>query len=68
MDTINGHITYGSTFIAYKIEYVQRKTLGIVVYPDGSVVLKAPIGVSIEEINKKLEKPSLMRASEVKKK
>lgn len=56
MDTINGHITYGSTFIAYKIEYVQRKTLGIVVYPDGSVVLKAPIGVSIEEINKKVRR------------
>ena len=30
-------ILYGSSLIEYEIEYVQRKTLGITVHPDGSV-------------------------------
>lgn len=47
-------IVYGSTTIAYKIEYAQRKTLGIAVHPDGSVTLKAPVDATLEEIQKKV--------------
>ena len=47
-------IFYGSSLIAYEIEYAQRKTLGITVHPDGSVTLKAPIGAKLEEIQKKI--------------
>ena len=54
MDTINDHITYGSTLIAYEIEYAQRKTLGITVHPDGCVTLKAPVDATLEEIQKKV--------------
>lgn len=47
-------ILYGSSLIEYEIEYVQRKTLGITVHPDGSVTLKAPIDATPEDIQKKV--------------
>jgi hypothetical protein len=47
-------ILYGSSLIEYEIEYVQRKTLGITVHPDGSVTLKAPIDATPENIQKKV--------------
>lgn len=47
-------ILYGSSLIEYEIEYVQRKTLGITVHPDGSVSLKAPIDATPEDIQKKV--------------
>ena len=47
-------ILYGSSLIEYEIEYVQRKTLGITVHPDGSVTLKAPIDASPEDIQQKV--------------
>ena len=47
-------ILYGSSLIEYKIEYVQRKTLGITVHPDGSVTLKAPLDATPEDIQKKV--------------
>lgn len=47
-------ILYGSSLIEYEIEYVQRKTLGITVHPDGSVTLKAPLESNLEEIRKKV--------------
>ena len=47
-------ILYGSSLIKYEIEYMQRKTLGITVHPDGSVSLKAPIDATPEDIQKKV--------------
>ena len=47
-------IFYGSSLIEYEIQYVQRKTLGITVHPDGSVTLKAPVDASPEDIQKKM--------------
>lgn len=47
-------ILYGSSPIEYEIEYMQRKTLGITVHPDGSVTLKAPIDATLEDIQKKV--------------
>ena len=49
-------ILYGSSPIAYQIEFVQRKTLGITVHPDGSVTLKAPVDAAIETIRQKVHK------------
>ena len=55
MDTItNDKITYGTTVIEYGIEYTQRKTLGIYVHPNGSVLLKAPIDADTETIRQKI--------------
>ena len=55
MDPITtDNILYGTSLIAYKIEYAQRKTLGIKVHPDGSVTLKAPVDATLEEIQKKV--------------
>ena len=47
-------ILYGSSLIEYEIEYVQRKTLGITVHPDGTVTLKAPVDAMPEDIQKKV--------------
>ena len=49
-------IIYGTTVIVYDIEFVQRKTLGIYVNPDGTVYLKAPIDSALETIQHKVHK------------
>lgn len=47
-------ILYGSTLIEFNIEYVERKTLGIKVHPDGTVSLKAPINATLDDIRNKV--------------
>lgn len=49
-------VQYGATVINYDIQFVQRKTLGIWVNPDGTVSLKVPIGSSLEQIRQKIYK------------
>lgn len=49
-------ISYGTTTIAYKVEYKERKTLAIEVHPDSSVWIKAPIHTTNEEIQSRVEK------------
>lgn len=49
-------ITYGTTRIDFTIDYANRKTLGITVYPDGSVGLKAPAGATLEDIREKVRR------------
>ncbi len=57
MDQITSDsIQYGETKINYEIEFVDRKTLGIFVLPDGNVRLKAPINASLEQIRQKIHK------------
>ncbi len=46
-------ITYGTTIIEYSIMYANRKTLGIRVEPDGSVIMIAPENASLENIRDK---------------
>jgi len=49
-------IQFGSKIISFRLEFSDRKTLGITISPDLSVLVKAPIGTSIEEIEKRLIK------------
>lgn len=56
MDKIKDCIQYGSVLIKYDVEFVQRKTLGILVNPDGSVQLKSPVNATLEQIRNKVHK------------
>ena len=47
-------IQYGATLIEYDIEFVDRKTLGIKVLPNGTVSLKAPINATLDDIRDKV--------------
>ncbi|MCK9300262.1 MAG: M48 family metallopeptidase [Bacteroidales bacterium] len=49
-------VQYGNTDIHYSVVYSERKTLGIVVHPDGSVIVKAPIGILKEKVSEKVKK------------
>ncbi len=49
-------LEYGSKRIAYTLIYAERKTIGITVYPDQSVMVKAPPGtlsITIEQVLQK---------------
>ena len=48
-------IQYGTTEIEFKLYYVDRKTLGISVKPDMSVIVKAPFDTELSKIYKKVE-------------
>lgn len=57
IDTIESHkITFGSHLIPFELRYSKRKTLEISVYPDMSVVVKAPSTRSFEEVKEKILK------------
>jgi predicted metal-dependent hydrolase len=43
-------LLYGETQIPYTLTYAPRKTVAIHVYPDGSVVVKAPLGSSFAAV------------------
>lgn len=58
VQTMSGEILYGTTVIPYSVTFSDRKSLGITVTPDGSVLLKAPI----ETTRKKIEEVLLKRA------
>lgn len=49
-------IQYGSETITYTIEFTDRKSLGISVYPDRTTIVKAPEGSSLEKIEQKIRK------------
>jgi len=54
--TAHGSITYGRETISFRVLHGVRKTLGIEVYPDGSVVVKAPVGTDSEDIRSRIFK------------
>lgn len=56
MGQVKDGIQYGSVFIGYDVEFVRRKTLGIRVLPDGSVLVKAPSDVTLQQIREKVHK------------
>lgn len=47
-------LQYGTTMLEYELLYSERRTLAIHVYPDGSVVVDAPLGSSLPDIELKL--------------
>ncbi len=49
-------IQFGTTTIIYELIYSERKTLGINVYPDTSVVVNAPVGSDTHEVEQKILK------------
>lgn len=49
-------INFGTTKIDFYLEYSNRKSLGISVYPDLKVLVKAPEGASLEKIRQKVKK------------
>lgn len=53
---MRSHIQFGSKKIDFKLEYSDRKSLGITVTPDLFVLVKAPTNASLEKIKEKLLK------------
>ncbi|MBS1977780.1 MAG: M48 family metallopeptidase [Bacteroidetes bacterium] len=49
-------VHFGSKEIRFRLEYNGRKTLGISVTPDLQIIVKAPVGASIEKINQRVIK------------
>lgn len=53
---MNCVLEFGSEKIEYKLDFVDRKTLGITVLPNKEVLVKAPLNSQIEKIQKKVRK------------
>jgi predicted metal-dependent hydrolase len=49
-------IQFGSKTIKFRLEYKERKSLGITITPDMEVLVKAPTDTSIEKIKDKIRK------------
>ncbi len=49
-------IQFGSRTIVFRLEYSDRKTLGITVTPEMDVLVKAPAGTSLEKVKEKIKK------------
>ncbi len=49
-------IQFGSREISFRLEYSERKSLGITVTPDLNVLVNAPTNTSIEKVKEKLQK------------
>jgi len=49
-------VQFGTTQITYELTFSERKTLAIHVYPDGSVVVDAPVGSPLEAVEAKIRK------------
>jgi predicted metal-dependent hydrolase len=56
MSRSHGAFAYGKENIEFSFFHVDRKTLEIAVHPDQTVVIKAPLGVDMEEIHKRVVK------------
>jgi hypothetical protein len=50
------HIQFGSSRIDFHLEYSSRKSLGITVTPNATVVVKAPLNASLEKVQAILRK------------
>jgi len=56
MRTATHSVLFGETEIWFSLNYVDRKTLAIHVYPDGNVGVDAPMMASLEQIYGKVKK------------
>ncbi|CAH2029882.1 M48 family metallopeptidase [Trichlorobacter ammonificans] len=54
MNSAFGTIKYGREQVQFNVLYSARKTLGIEVYPDSSVVVKAPLGIDSSEVQRRV--------------
>ena len=50
------HLNYGDTIISYALQFTDRKSLEISVYPDGAVVVKAPMIAALADVEAKIKK------------
>jgi predicted metal-dependent hydrolase len=50
------NIQFGSKTIDFCLEYSDRKTLGITVTPEMEVLVKAPVGTSLDKVKEKINK------------
>ena len=50
------YIVYGSKRIDFRLDYLDRKTLGITVTPDLDVLVKAPLDTSVDLVKEKIRK------------
>ncbi len=50
------HLDHGTTAVSYELIFSRRKTLGITVYPDGRVVVRAPLAASEAEVQELVRK------------
>lgn len=53
---MSNYIEYGSKRIDFRLEYSDRRTLGITVTPDLEVLLKAPVNTPVDVIKERLQK------------
>lgn len=51
-----GTVSYGKEQVQFSVLYSARKTLGIEVYPDSNVLVKAPLGTDPAEVQKRVFK------------
>ena len=49
-------IQFGSITIDFRLEYSDRKSLGITVTPEMEVLVRAPVDTSLEKVKEKLRK------------
>ena len=49
-------LNYGDSIISYVLQFTDRKSLEISVYPDGSVVVKAPMIAALADVEVKIKK------------
>lgn len=52
----NHSIQFGSIVVNFSVEYRKRKSLAITVYPEGLVIVTAPLGATIEKIKEKVHR------------
>lgn len=53
---MRSHIQFGSKRIDFKLEYTDRRSLGITVTPDLLVIVKAPAGSTLDQVKIKLQR------------
>jgi hypothetical protein len=56
MSNFTGSIIYGCEDIIFDVLFVNRKSMEVAVHPDSNVVIKAPVGTSVGEIEKRVLK------------
>lgn len=54
MNQSPGIVNYGKEQVQFNVLYSARKTLGIEVYPDSNVLVKAPVGTDPAEVQKRV--------------
>lgn len=56
MSFSHGTVGFAKETIAYNVLYADRKTMEIAVHPDNMVIIKAPVGTDIVEIQRRVAK------------